>query len=100
MPGKYSWNFLIIQLERAAGHPGLVIVCGGKTELTPLQTDISLGLSETQFREVVIIQLYTPLFICSICLPINHKLGVIVIREVNNILCVCNINYNIKIATL
>lgn len=50
MLGKYSWNFLIIQLERAAGQPGLVIVCGGNTETTPLQTDISLGLSATHFR--------------------------------------------------
>lgn len=31
--GKYSRNFLIIQLERAAGQPGLVIVSGGEREL-------------------------------------------------------------------
>lgn len=36
--GKYSRNFLIIQLERAAGLPGLVIVSKGKRAPTPLQT--------------------------------------------------------------
>lgn len=33
--GKYSRNFLIIQLERAAAWPGLVIVSGGKTVPIP-----------------------------------------------------------------
>lgn len=47
---KYSWNFLIIQLEGAAGLPGLAIVCEGKRAPTAQQKDTSLGLSETYWR--------------------------------------------------